>query len=175
MQKKYMNMPQLHLYKWICLLFTVFVLSACGNDIKKDLIALDQAMYESGMTASNAQKLIQNAEQAQSLEAQMHVAQELHNQFQAYNQAIAQLDFKSDEVRALRNELSNHNRQMIGALDQILQLNLRTGIALSPDQQQRAMQTIERSQQQIQQADDQIQITQQKIQALGKDNGVNWR
>ncbi|UOO91422.1 MULTISPECIES: hypothetical protein [Vitreoscilla] len=170
-----MNISQSYPYKWICLLFTVFVLSACGNDIKKDLIALDQAMYESGMTASNSQKLIQQAEQAQSIETQMQVAKEIHHQFQVYNQAIAQLDFKSNEVRTLRNELSDHNRQMISALDQILQLNLRTGIALSPDQHQRATQTIERSQRQIQQADDNIQITHQKIQALGKDNGVNWR
>ena len=175
MQKKYMNMSQSHLYKWICLFFTMIVLSACGNDIKKDLIALDQAMYESGMTASNTQKLIQKAEQAQNIEAQMQAAQEIHDQFQVYNHAIAQLDFQTNEVRTLRNELSDHNRQIISALDQMLQLNLRTGIALSPDQHQRAMQTIERSQRQMQQADDDIQMTTQKIQALGKDNGVNWR
>ena len=149
------------------------VLSACGNDIKSDIILLDQAVTQSGMNDSAIQDLQKEVAAARSPEEFTQAAAKIRDQYQSYHQAINALDFKTDEVRGIRDELSTQTGELVNSLDDFVDLNLRSSVSYTPEQSERVRTTIAKTENQIQTSEKNTILTLKKLQALGKDNGVD--
>ena len=149
------------------------VLSACGNDIKSDIILLDQAVTQSGMNDSAIQDLQKEVAAAKSPEEFTQAAAKIRDQYQSYHQAINTLDFKTDEVRGIRDELSTQSGDLISSLDEFVNLNIRSNVSYTPVQADRVHVTMTRVENKIETSEKNTLQTLKKLQALGKDNGVD--
>ena len=149
------------------------VLTACGNDIKSDIILLDQAVTQSGMNDSAIQDLQKEVAAARSPEEFTQAAAKIRDQYQSYHQAINALDFKTDEVRGIRDELSTQSGDLISSLDEFVNLNIRSSVSYTPVQAERVHTTIARAENKIETSEKNTLQTLKKLQALGKDNGVD--
>ncbi|UOO89326.1 hypothetical protein LVJ82_18085 [Vitreoscilla massiliensis] len=148
-------------------------LAACGNDIKSDIILLDQAVSQSGMNDKTMTELQKEIAAARSPEEFTVAAGKIRDQYQRYHQAINALNFKTDEVRGIRDELSTQSGELVSSLDEFVNLNIRSSVSYTPVQADRVHATIARAENQIQTSEKNTLQTLKKLQALGKDNGVD--
>ena len=148
-------------------------LAACGNDIKSDIILLDQAVTQSGMNDKTIAELQKEIAAARSPEEFTVAAGKIRDQYQRYHQAINALNFKTDEVRGIRDELSTQSGELVNSLDEFVNLNIRSSVSYTPVQADRVHTTIARAENQIQTSEKNTLQTLKKLQALGKDNGVD--
>ena len=158
---------------FLCASVVALTLAACGNDIKSDIILLDQAVTQSGMNDSKIQELQKEIAAARSPEEFTIAASKIRDQYQSYHQAINALNFKTDEVRGIRDELSTQSGQLVSSLDEFVNLNIRSTVSYTPVQADRVHATIARTEQQIQESEKNTLLALKKLQALGKDNGVD--
>ena len=149
------------------------VLTACGNDIKSDIILLDQAVTQSGMNDSRIQDLQKEIADAKTPEEFTAAAVKIRDQYKSYHQAIKAIEFKTDEVRGIRDELSTQTGELVNSLDDFVDLNLRSSVSYTPEQSERVRSTIAKTENQIQTSEKNTIQTLKKLQALGKDNGVD--
>lgn len=149
------------------------LLAACGNDIKNDIIQLDQAIAATGVSDQSLAKVETEMASAQTPEQMTEAAARLQKQIQVYNQAINALDFKSDEVRAIRDELSSSSHDVADALGSFTALNIRSNAGFTPERAQEVQVSIERADKKIEDANRKLTASLKKLQALGADNGVD--
>ena len=166
-------MPK-HFLRHLLLVSTVVLtLAACGNDIKSDIILLDQAVSQSGMNDSRIQDLQKEIADAKTPEEFTAAAVKIRDQYKSYHQAIKAIEFKTDEVRGIRDELSTQTGELVNSLDDFVDLNLRSSVSYTPEQSERVRSTIAKTENQIQTSEKNTIQTLKKLQALGKDNGVD--
>lgn len=166
-------MPK-HFFRHLLLVSTVVLtLAACGNDIKSDIILLDQAVSQSGMNDSRIQDLQKEIADAKTPEEFTAAAVKIRDQYKSYHQAIKAIEFKTDEVRGIRDELSTQTGELVNSLDDFVDLNLRSSVSYTPEQSERVRSTIAKTENQIQTSEKNTILTLKKLQALGKDNGVD--
>ena len=166
-------MPK-HFLRHLLLVSTVVLtLAACGNDIKSDIILLDQAVSQSGMNDSRMQDLQKEIAAAKTPEEFTAAAVKIRDQYKSYHQAIKAIEFKTDEVRGIRDELSTQTGELVNSLDDFVDLNLRSSVSYTPEQSERVRSTIAKTENQIQTSEKNTIQTLKKLQALGKDNGVD--
>ena len=166
-------MPK-HFLRHLLLVSTVVLtLAACGNDIKSDIILLDQAVSQSGMNDSRIQDLQKEIAAAKTPEEFTAAAVKIRDQYKSYHQAIKAIEFKTDEVRGIRDELSTQTGELVNSLDDFVDLNLRSSVSYTPEQSERVRSTIAKTENQIQTSEKNTIQTLKKLQALGKDNGVD--
>ena len=125
------------------------------------------------MNDSKIQELQKEIAAARSPEEFTIAASKIRDQYQSYHQAINALNFKTDEVRGIRDELSTQSGQLVSSLDEFVNLNIRSTVSYTPVQADRVHATIARTEQQIQESEKNTLLTLKKLQALGKDNGVD--
>ena len=127
-------MPK-HFLRHLLLVSTVVLtLAACGNDIKSDIILLDQAVSQSGMNDSRIQDLQKEIADAKTPEEFTAAAVKIRDQYKSYHQAIKAIEFKTDEVRGIRDELSTQTGELVNSLDDFVDLNLRSSVSYTPEQ-----------------------------------------
>ena len=166
-------MPK-HFFRHLLLVSTVVLtLAACGNDIKSDIILLDQAVSQSGMNDSRIQDLQKEIAAAKTPEEFTAAAVKVRDQYKSYHQAIKAIEFKTDEVRGIRDELSTQTGELVNSLDDFVDLNLRSSVSYTPEQSERVRTTLVKTENQIQTSEKNTIQTLKKLQALGKDNGVD--
>ena len=166
-------MPK-HFFRHLLLVSTVVLtLAACGNDIKSDIILLDQAVSQSGMNDSRIQDLQKEIAAAKTPEEFTAAAVKIRDQYKSYHQVIKAIEFKTDEVRGIRDELSTQTGELVNSLDDFVDLNLRSSVSYTPEQSERVRSTIAKTENQIQTSEKNTIQTLKKLQALGKDNGVD--
>ena len=110
---------------------------------------------------------------ARSPEEFTQAAAKIRDQYQSYHQAINALDFKTDEVRGIRDELSTQSGDLISSLDEFVNLNIRSNVSYTPVQADRVHVTMTRVENKIETSEKNTLQTLKKLQALGKDNGVD--
>ena len=166
-------MPK-HFLRHLLLVSTVVLtMAACGNDIKSDIILLDQAVSQSGMNDSRIQDLQKEIAAAKTPEEFTSASVKIRDQYKSYHQAIKAIEFKTDEVRGIRDELSTQTGELVNSLDDFVDLNLRSSVSYTPEQSERVRSTIAKTENQIQTSEKNTLQTLKKLQALGKDNGVD--
>ena len=166
-------MPK-HFLRHLLLVSTVVLtMAACGNDIKSDIILLDQAVSQSGMNDSRIQDLQKEIAAAKTPEEFTAAAVKIRDQYKSYHQVIKAIEFKTDEVRGIRDELSTQTGELVNSLDDFVDLNLRSSVSYTPEQSERVRSTIAKTENQIQTSEKNTLQTLKKLQALGKDNGVD--
>ena len=166
-------MPKYFLRHLLLVSTVVLTLAACGNDIKSDIILLDQAVSQSGMNDSRIQDLQKEIAAAKTPEEFTAAAVKIRDQYKSYHQAIKAIEFKTDEVRGIRDELSTQTGELVNSLDDFVELNLRSSVSYTPEQSERVRSTIAKTENQIQTSEKNTLQTLKKLQALGKDNGVD--
>ena len=166
-------MPKYFLRHLLLVSTVVLTLAACGNDIKSDIILLDQAVSQSGMNDSRIQDLQKEIADAKTPEEFTATAVKIRDQYKSYHQAIKAIEFKTDEVRGIRDELSTQTGELVNSLDDFVDLNLRSSVSYTPEQSERVRSTIAKTENQIQTSEKNTIQTLKKLQALGKDNGVD--
>ena len=125
------------------------------------------------MNDSAIQDLQKEAAADKSPEENTQAAAKIRDQYQSYHQAINALDFKTDEVRGIRDELSTQSGDLISSLDEFVNLNIRSNVSYTPVQADRVHVTMTRVENKIETSEKNTLQTLKKLQALGKDNGVD--
>lgn len=165
-------MASISVKPFISAIFLSILLSACGNDIKSDIIRLDEAIIATGISEESLASIEHEMEDAKSPEQIMSAAKRLQEQIERYTQAINALSFKTDEVRAIRDELGQNSMDISQALNELSELNIRSDSSFTPERAEQIQSDIERISQKIDQSNKNINSALQKLKALGADNGV---